>query len=264
MRVCVLMVGLIACSGDDQPADTNSGDTDVASTTDTGGSTGTDPLPAPQALIGTLHDVSGNGIAATLMLCNAAFCLQGESDASGSFEIDGAATTPYAFEPQPPEPLAVTLIPMVFAADEQKHIDVIVPALDASHPLGATPTELELGDGLFVTVGKNDLAPPSFEQPATTAAGVRTPDDAIPPIEVVTGTPLAVWYTAPFNYTAENGLPFRIENTFGLADGDTAEVYVGSYDDHAWVDVGVVTVTDGYLSGPGKLPKLSTILLVKP
>ena len=107
----------------------------------------------------------------------------------------------------------------------------------------------------------DDLEAPFGEDAATEAAGVQA--TVLPTIEGVVGMAIAGWYTEPFNHKSATGLPFRIENQWGLAEGAELHVWVGSYDDFAWLDAGMVTVTDGFLIGAGKLPLLSTVILVQ-
>src|SRR5690606_20930327 len=144
-------------------------------------------------------------------------------------------------------------------------IDVTIPALDAAHELPATAAELELGQGLFVTVGKDDLEPPLFVDPATHAAGVRVEQATWPPLdEIDSEKVVAVWYTVPFDHHAKSdaGLPLRVQDQWSLDEGAELSVWVGSYGESAWLPAGSLTVgADGWLTGEAALPHLSTVVL---
>lgn len=265
MRVSGWLLVLAACGekADDTGSggDTDATDSDTIGNTDTGGGGGTDTPPEPQQLHGALVDEAGAPITGVqVKFCNTAGCRIASADGSGAFAFDEAVTGAYSLEPVPPAGKATVLVPITLDPNEEADVTLVVPDLDAAHPLSASPTELELGSGLFVTVS-TDLVVPFAEPDPTEAAGVRAP--TLPPIEGVTGTPLAAWYLAPFNYKSDAGLPFRIADEWDLG-GATLHVWVASYDDFAWLDAGEVTAHDGYLTGSGKLPLLSTVVLVQP
>ncbi len=262
MRGVALAIGLAftGCGGDEDGGDTDS-TTPTDSETDTGGDP-TGGTTTPQALSVTLRDPAGAGMGGiNVNFCNAAGCRSGPTAADGSISFDNVELVPYALEPIAAEGsgLATPLVPLTFAADEVKAFDLVVPPLGPASPLGSTSEE-EF-QGLFVTVGAAGIQEPAFHEPATEIAGVLADPAAWPPINLP-GTVLAVWYLAPFNYAAPAGLPTRITNSYGLADGATAHVYVGSYDDFAWLDGGTVTAGGGFLTG-ASLPLLSTVVLIQ-
>ena len=74
---------------------------------------------------------------------------------------------------------------------------------------------------------------------------------------------LAQWLLSPFDHHAAAGLPVRVANTYGLADGATVRVWVGSYELSQWVDAGTLTAGSEWLEGAATLPLVSTVLLVE-
>ncbi len=258
----VLLLATAAC-GDKGSDDDLPDDTDADGATDTGEGEGGGGATTPQSLTVTLTDPAGAPRAGvSIKFCNLAGCRYGDTTAEGIASFSNVELVPYSLEPVPPADsgLATPYIPITFAPDETKVLTIVMPPLDASMPLAA-PTELEV-DGLLVTVGADDLVPnDAFSEPATELAGVQVDAAAWPPIGLP-GTVLAVWYLEPFDYGAPAGLPTRFDNTFGLADGETAHVWVGSYSAFDWIDGGVVTAEGAYLTG-ASLPLLSTVVLVR-
>ncbi len=259
MRGAWLVLGLAACGGPEKDTGETLIDTDVTDT-DTGGGGDTD-ADEPQSLTGTLKDQDGQAVAgARVKFCNVLRCVYADSDATGAYSFLDVPPMAYSLEPVPPDGKATVLVPLTLEPNENANVDIVIPDLDPAKPLTGTPAEIELGSGLFVTVS-TDLEAPFGLDAATEAAGVQA--TVLPPLEGVTGTAIASWYLDPFNYKSATGLPFRIENQWGLAEGAELHVWVGSYDDFAWLDAGMVTVTDGFLVGAGKLPLLSTVILVQ-
>ncbi len=263
MRVWALL--MVACGGSSGDAADSAATTETGTVTtgDTGGGSGTGGT-TPQSFAGTLTGPTGEPLSAwSLKFCNVTGCRMGETDAAGAFRFDDATTDPYAFEPVPPvgSGYATVLMPLTLDPDETRAVDIEVPMLDAAEPLSATPAEVELGSGLFVTVS-TDLDAPFGAEAATEARGVQA--RVLPAFDDIPGTVIAAWYLDPFNYKSAEGLPFRIENQWFLADGSALHVWVGSYDDFAWLDAGEVVVSGGSLSGTGRLPLLSSVVLVQP
>lgn len=265
----VLAALLAACNGTTTGDDDDAGDTDTdAGPTDSGtDDSDTDvDLPEPQALTGTLVDPSGGALVGwSIKFCNVVGCRIDESDAAGTFSYDDVALVPHSLEPVPPEgsDWATMNLPYTFDPLEVKVLTFVQQELDPVVPIPATPAEIEMGDGLWVTIGTGDLVAPPLHDDATTAGGVSVPQADWPTIDDVTGTVLAVWYTHPFDYTAPEGLPVRIEGDLGLAEGAVVDLLVGSYADFAWIDGGSLTVTGGELVGTAELPLLSTVIAVQ-
>jgi hypothetical protein len=268
MKIHLAAVLIAACSGPDDDGDDAPNDTDTPGTTSdtsTPGDTDEDPVE-PQALEGTLVDPTGAPLVEwSVKFCNVIGCRIDESDASGRVEYLDVELLPHSLEPVPPEgsDWATMNLPYTFEPNEEKVLTFVQQELGPLTPLTTTPVEIEMGEGLWVTVGSNDLEPPALHDPATTAGGVAVPQADWPTIDDVTGTVLAVWYTHPFDYVAANGLPVRIEGDLGLAEGTSIDLLVGSYADFAWLEAGSLTVTGGELVGSAELPLLSTIIAVQ-
>jgi hypothetical protein len=272
MRGWFLALGLVGCTSDtstpddDAPADTDTptGDTDTGTTdSDTD-----EPVSTlPQALNASIEDEAGNPLPGwSVKFCNLVGCRITTTNAYGVFAYDEISLEPHSLEPVPPEGSAYATmnLPFTFEPDEVKNIALTALKLEDTTLIPASPTEMELGTDLFVTIGAEDLDPPDAFHPApTTAGGVRVPQEDWPPIDDVTGTVLAVWYTHPFDYDATGGLPVRIAGNLGLGEGEGVQLLVGSYSDFAWIDGGTLTVTGGELVGTAELPLLSTILAVQ-
>lgn len=274
---------LVACSGgpsdsadtggDDADADVDTdadgdadADTDADADGDADSDADADTEPATASIVGTVTGPSGPLAAANLRFCRGALCRNGVTDGAGSFTFEAVPSDWHSLEvvAAPGSPLATILVPLNFAADEHRVIGLVALPLGPASALGPT-VEHAMGDGLFVTLGSADIEPPRFIDPATEVAGVRLPDLAFTPTDGITGTTLAMWYLSPFDHHAVDaaGLPVRIVNDFGLAEGATVQVYVGSYELSQWVDAGTATVSGADLVG-ASLPLLSTVLVVQP
>ena len=81
-----------------------------------------------------------------------------------------------------------------------------------------------------------------------------------------TGTYVGGWFIEPYDAKAENGLPVRFTNSFGLSAGAQVHVYGSSYDDFAWLDLGTFTESGGFLvadnATTGKLTVLATLVIM--
>jgi hypothetical protein len=271
MKIHLAAWALVACTASDTAGNdasvTDALDTDPPTTdTSTDGDTDIEPVE-PQSLTGTLIDPAGAPLGGwSVKFCNAVGCRIDTSDPSGVFSYDDVSLTPYSLEPVPPpegSDWATMNLPYTFDPYEEKVLTFVQQELEGVVPLTVAPMEIELGDGLWVTVGLDDLEEPALHDPATTAGGVLVPQADWPTIDDVTGTVLAVWYTHPFDYVAPDGLPVRIEGNLGLAEGATVDLLVGSYADFAWIDAGALTVTGGELVGEAELPLLSTVIAVQ-
>ena len=125
------------------------------------------------------------------------------------------------------------------------------------HSLTPTPTEFELGTGLFVTVSEADLDPPLFSPPAYAVSGAAAPDwPTVPGANQV----LQVWYVWPPSHTVLNPLPTRITDTWGV--GGT---HLWTLDDASsgWQDEGPLSSSGGYLTGPA-LNRFAAVAVVVP
>jgi hypothetical protein len=260
---------LVGCTSTNEPKDTDSADTDDDSDVvddDTDDNDDTDKIPLTgDVLSGVITDGTGTVLDAELRLCRGDLCKLARTEADGSYAFGDVGDQPASFEVIPEDhSYADAFAPLQFSGGDLT-IDVAVPVLQHTHPLTTTAAEVELGTGLFVTVGSADLEPPLFVDPATEVAGVKVKtDDYLPFHGIDEAKVLGVWYLKPFDHQAANGLPFRIEGDLGAADGDSATAYVGSYTESAWVEVGPMTLsgTTWTADNTDGLPMLSTLVLV--
>ncbi|MEQ1502855.1 MAG: hypothetical protein ABMB14_11525 [Myxococcota bacterium] len=276
--------GSVGCSGQsstpdgdlqatDGDADTDAdADADSDTDTDTDSDADTDPTTVPTAsLDGTVLAADGGPFAgAPIRFCRNGFCKNGESDAAGAFAFTEVPSEWHALEAVSLDPievggLATAFVPLSFADDEHRAVELTMLPFTSGGPVAIAPSEQSVGEGLWITAGRDDLVPPLFFDDATAVAGVQLPPSAWVPVDGIAGTVLAMWYVGPFDYKAADaaGIPVRIANTFGLADGDTVEVYVGSYDDSAWLPGGTATADGADLVG-AHLPVLATVIVVAP
>lgn len=275
-----LLALMVACDGS---TDTDATDaTDATDTTDTGDYTvptddpTTDGVDRSAALGGRIVDADGNPIEGVrIRFCLSTVCRNGSSNAAGEIldsldnvGFDDVEVDQHAFEVRPPledeGTIAVGYVPLVFETDQTRDVTITLPTLDPATPIPGASTQVEIGSGLFVTLGPSDLTPPLFEDEATQVAGVQVGADDFPPVDFDGGTVIAMWYLDPFDHVAEAGLPVSFTNSWGLAEGATYEVWQGSYKEQAWLERGTVTVNGGTLSGDATLGLLSTTVLVEP
>lgn len=235
--------------------------------------TDTDTNPPPvQSLSGVISDMSGSPVeGANVLACTTELCKNGFTDETGAYSItnlDGL----YAFKVKPPKATGLmtagTRIEM--GADEERKVDVKLYAPEISVSTPATTSEVELAPGLFVTFGADDLEVPAATD-AEKAGGTRIALEDIPPIDGMVGTPMAAYYLAPWDGANATGLPFRLTDTLGLEDGETADAWVYTYEtyvnmlvDDPWVSAGTLTRVGDELVSDGKLTSLSMLVIVKP
>ncbi len=271
------LVTLIAACGkggtDDSTATasgTAAGST-TGTTSGTGGGTATGS-DRSATLNGRLLDCGGGDAPAgfDIRFCDVQTCRYHTTPAGdSSFEFTGSLVGFNSFEAVDAagHGYATGFVPLELATDEVRTVDITLCPHDTPSPLTGTATEMELGEGLYITLSTSSIEPPLFVDPETEASGVRlAPADHVP-TDGISGTVVEQWYVDPFNNHATGAdLPIRFDGAvLGLAAA-SYRVYVGSYDDFAWIDVG--TFSDGdadgwYTADGGELPLLGTILLVE-
>jgi hypothetical protein len=272
-----LLIGACTGSGTDDTDPTDTVDTtDSEDTDDTAevepDCVDDDPLDDPPMLQGNVVDQDGNPASkrvTAVRYCNGAICISAQfQSCDGRYELIGLPDGTGTLEAVPigdNDHLATVLAPIPVDASTDRTIDMVVPTLTSTHTLTDTPTEYELVDGFFLTVGTGQLEAPSpLEPEATVVAGVDASSVALPfegglPADA---TVEAVYYLDPFDYHTDTGLPVRITNSWGFADGD-AQLWVARYAAD-WELVGDLTVDgNGDLTVAEGLSLISTVAIVR-
>jgi hypothetical protein len=177
---------------------------------------------------GTLKTEGGQALPyAEVQACSARQCLYGESDAHGRFRFELPAR-PGAFVIKTPEdvaahpPRGAALAP-VWRTQARRVLDVgtvHVPQLGDLRPLphAAAALRVEAGDGLELTIVRDDLAPPPGKSIAALSARQLSPSQ-IPAYELPRGeTVVAVYVLHPFGATSRSvmGVRARASLTAGI------------------------------------------------
>jgi len=200
-----------------------------------------------------------------IILCSGA-CLQATTDADGRllFE-DFQAGRDFALHIDAGESgWADLMVVTPIAADENLSLEqaFIMAELGAVTEMTDAPAaELELLDGLWMTIDPSVIILPFLTETLDVAAAEAITFPPLLPVEA----PLAVWYLEPYEAHSEVPMPVRIENRWGLEPGDTATLHEASYGDLAWLDAGVVTVSDdGSELVGGAVSHFATLVLSLP
>lgn len=259
---------LIACSGGDTSIDSNdtaeTGDTEETDTDDTG-DTGT-AVPLTGAMSGTVVGPDGQPLfEAAVNICRVV-CFRVLTDANGGYSYSEleAWTASFYVIPDASSGLATAMAPLSWADGENKVLDIQMLERGPSQPIPAVATELELADGLWVTLGMDTLVP-AFGYDLVDTSAVRVAEADRLPIELDDEV-LDVWYVHPWESEAEAGAALRVANTYGLAPGESVRAWVASLPtEYSWLDAGTLTVSgDGtMLEGEAALPVLTTLVLTR-
>jgi len=217
----------------------------------------------PQGSIGgVIRDVSGAPMAAIEVALCAEMCLTTHTGVDGSFLVDPLPAVPHAFHLRVTQAtgFASPMVPVTIAEGVHRVLDAVVPPMPAGVPLGSEPQEVQPAPGLHVTVAAG-AAEVTFGDPITELAALALPPEQWPPIEGVSGTPLAVYYLAPYDADADPPLSFRVDDAWSLAEGAEVRAFVAGYGEQRWVEAGVLEASSSGLEG-GWLPMLTTLVLL--
>ena len=262
--------GALSCSGstsdDGSPADTaeTSGEADADTDADT--DTDTDADADAATLTGYVVDLDGKAVSGARVNICRDVCITDMSDDQGAYTL----VTPYpetqAFYTVPPADsgLATPIAPHTPAMGQTVEIDVVMPALDPAQDLPPTAREVEVTDGLFLTVGADILEPAGVEELGEEVAAAPVSAEHSLPLEL-DGEVVAQWYVEPFEATSETGVELRLANQWSLPAGATYEVMVaGDPYDPGWIEAGTLTVSsDGQtLEGDAQLAVLTSVVLL--
>lgn len=259
MRVTFLAFSLAACTGEPAETDT-SGETDTVDTVDTE----TDE-PGPEGTLeGTVTDEAGLAVAGARVNFCRGVCITTETDAQGHFATQVPAQTG-SFYVREESALLDAIVPLTVAVDQTRTIDVTLFAADATVTIPTTADEIEVAPGFFLTVGVDTVEPAIFEDLGTTIASAQVTESEMLPLEVEAahGAFVTAYYFAPFEAFSTSGLPFRIDNTFGLPANTALVAYASSGPDlYTWLPAGELAVSaDGTSIEGGSLPILTTLVV---
>lgn len=270
----LVVLGACSCSGYSGPDPSESGlsneeaDADTDSDTDSDTDADTDADTDSATLTGFVLDVDGKAVSGARVNICRDVCLTDMSDEQGAYTLVTPYSETQAFYVVPPADsgLSSPIAPHTPAMGETLALDVVVPALDTPRELPADAEEVEVTDGLFLTVGADILEPAGFEELGDEiAAAAVAPEHSLP--LGLDGEVLAQWYVDPFEATSEAGVPLRMENRWSLPAGQTYDVVV-SGDPYApgWLEAGTLTVSSDatMLEGDAALLMLTSIVLLAP
>ena len=263
-------LGVVSCAGSasdeggDSPADTGepSGEADADTDTDTD----TDVDADAATLTGYVLDVDSKPVAGARVSICRDVCLVDMSDDQGAYTLVTPYSETQAFYVVPPADsgLATPIAPHTPAMGQTVELDVVMPALDAPVDLPSSAREVEVTDGLFLTVGADILEPAGFEELGDEVAAAPVAAEHSLPLEV-DGEVVAQWYVYPFEATSESGVALRLANQWSLPAGETYEVVVsGDPYEPGWIEAGTLTVSsDGEsLEGDAELPLFTSVVLL--
>ena len=254
---------LFACTGASVDAEDSAAPADTDPPDD---DTDTDPGPTA-SLTGTVTDPDGAPVAGVRVNVCRLVCKTMQTDADGAWAFNSieAWTAMFYVTPDEASGYADPMVVLTLVEGEERVLDVVLDRFDTPRPLPATSEEVEVTDGLFLTVGADILEPAPLTDLPSEVAAVRVPEAHRLPIELV-GELLDVWYVSPWEATSEAGVGVRLDNMWGMAPGDRARVWAASEPTtYAWLDAGELVVAEDGLThvGDAALPILTTMALVR-
>ena len=272
LHLGLLWAALCSCSGDSSKDPTDSGmasaegDADTDSDTDSDTDTDTDTDGESATLTGRVLGVDGEPVSGARVNICRDVCLTDMSDEQGAYTLVTPYSETQAFYVVPPADfgLSTPIAPHTPAMGETLDLDVVVPSLGTARELPAKAEEVEVAEGLFLTVGADILEPAGFEELGDEIAAAVVSSEHSLPLDL-DGEVLAQWYVDPFEATSESGVSLRLANQWSLSPGETYDVVVAG-DPYApgWLEAGTLTVSaDGStLEGDAMLSMLTSIVLL--
>ena len=246
----------------DADADADS-DTDSDTDTDTDADADSDADAA--TLDGTVTASDGSPIEGLRVQMCKDTCFPAWTDASGYYSFVGLEADTYSYDAVSgdEDPWATILVPLTVAAGDAITLDAQMITLGAELSVPATATEIEIADDLFLTVDDESCGESITHNPITFFSGIQLKEDEWPHLEEV-DDPVVVWYLAPYDAECE-GVSLRINNSWGLAEGNTYELFEADYWTQSWVSIGEVTVGSSDISGVDvEVTTLTTLVLAGP
>lgn len=263
-----LTLALAACTGKTGANPTDSANPDLTDDTSPPNDTGsTNTVPLSANLTGTITDPEGAPVAGARVNVCRVVCKSMVTEVDGAYAFGSieAWTAMFYVVPEAGSAFANPMVTLTLADEETRTIDVVLDPFDSPRPLPDVASEVEVTDGLYLTVGADILEPPPLEDLPSEVAAVRVPEAHRLDVEVE-GTLLDVWYLSPWEASSEPGVAVRVDNLWGLAPGERARAFVTSEPTtYAWLDAGELVVADdgATLAGEASLPLLTTLALVR-
>jgi hypothetical protein len=262
MRIPFFALLFTACtSGETEESDTvGDADTDTDSDSDAD----TDVETPTGHVDGTVTDEAGDPVVGARVNFCRGTCVTAETDGDGRYVLEVDAQTG-SFYVREDSHLLDAIVPLTVVEGVPRTIDITLFEADRTSALPATAAEVEILPGFRLTVGADTLEPPLFEELGEElfAASIAEADVLALDVEVAHGAFVAAYYFGPFESTAAAGLPFSIDNTFGLAaDAPLVALAASAPDQYAWLPISDVAVSgNGSTIEGGSLPILTTLVL---
>lgn len=273
----MLLLITLGCTStlDDGPLD-DSAVTDDSSSTDDSAAEGNPCVPreidVPESgIYGTVTTEDGGAV----QCLRAQFCKQsctvGASNADGQFSIESNEAGVGAFEIFPlSDDYADYFVAHTFWDNEAgatANVDVVLQKVEGGwKPMPATATSTDMGEGLTVTLGADNLSFPLGADPDLVGAAVVPENQLLPLTDFPEDKTIVVAYTlSPFDAHASSGMDWSIDHA-GLQDGMSYEVWEMKLDVaefvYEWTSLGSVTATGTTIEGSG-LTYLTTLIVVE-
>lgn len=260
---------LLACGDKDEATDdsavddTNAeGDADTDADADTDTDTDTD-VQDVATMSGTVVDSDGAPLEGMRVNLCKQVCRTVVTDSTGTYEFADFEADPWvhAFDVVDPNQVLMTPLSMVKAAKDENRTDVTVAMLAPDNQVKVPTGTAQETDfcGVHITVSADELTLP-FGTDGEAGGCAAVAEEHWMPWDELPGTPLKVWYLAPFDAVSEDGLSFWVETD--LADG-TYEAYAADYHHTEWSHAGTLTASGGTLTSDGTLHVLSTLVIVQ-
>ncbi len=263
------VLSLSAC-GDKGTDDTGTAEADADTDTDTDTDTDSDTDADPTFLGNVAFSDGSDPTDITVQMCNDSACIPAYPDAAGDFTYSLGADD-YAFEVLyrgSQDDWTTALAPITLTDGELKSLDSTVVIYPFSTFEDLEAAGAVVGDGITFTDADPAGMEPALTSPSQDKYVATTEIDPSAgglPVEGISGTVVAMWYTGNFDSHLTPAWSFETTSDYGLDDGTVLKIYTADYADASWHDDGTATVTDGKVvsdEGSGA-SYLATIILVQ-
>ena len=234
-----------ACSKGD-PVDSDT-DRDTTVVVDSDDDTGTD---YPRGtLSGHVTDPDGHPVVGAMVNFCHGQCASARTDDAGVYTLADVHAWIGSFYVKPDaantDGLLPLMAPLTVTEGAMRTLDVTMFRAATTPALPSVAADVTVTSTLVLHVGADILEPPLFEPLPEVVSGVDVPLDKLLPIEGINGTVVAAFYVTPFESTAATGVPVRTTDAFGLAAGDSVDVYAASDSlQYTWLPCGSLTAGD--------------------